>query len=163
MKYIFNTGRYAIAFTITKNDRPFKIALDKRRLYMDTGNVATTGITPVEEADIEELKKQSRFNKMIESGELSILEEKDIKSPEENKISKLEDENKELRDKLKKAENADIKEVEEKNQKLEDENKKLREQLEALGNKKSKGKEADEDKEADEADEDKEAKATDGF
>ena len=157
MKYILNTGRYAIAFTIVKKDRPLKIALDKRRLYMDTGNVATTGITPVEEADIEELKKQKRFNDMLEKGELTIMEEHEIKSPEENKISKLEDENKELRDKLAKAENADVKEVEEKNKILEDENKKLKEQLEALGGKKSKGKEAKE------ADEDKEAKATDGF
>lgn len=153
MKYILNTSRYAIAFTITKKDRPFKIALDKRRLYMDTGNVATTGITPVEEADIEELKKQKRFNDMLEKGELTIMEEHEIKSPEENKISKLEDENKELRDKLAKAENADVKGVEEKNKILEDENKKLREQLEALGSKK--GKDKDKDKE--------ESKATDGF
>ena len=62
MKYILNTGRYAIAFTIMKNEREVKIALDRRRLFLDTGNVATTGITPVEEADIAELKKQKRFN-----------------------------------------------------------------------------------------------------
>lgn len=151
MKYVLNTARYAIAFTIVKNDRPFKISLDKRRLYMDTGNVATTGITPVEEADIEELKKQKRFNDMLEKGELTIMEEHEIKSPEENKISKLEDENKELRNKLAKAENADVKKVEEERKALEDENKKLKEQLEALGGKKGKGK----DKE--------EPKATDGF
>lgn len=149
MKYVLNTGRYAVAFTIVKKDRPLKIALDKRRLYMDTGNIATTGLTPVEEADIEELKKQKRFNKMLESGELTIMKESEVKSPEENKISKLEDENRELRDQLAKAENADVKEVEEKNKILEDENKKLREQLEALGSKKP--------------EEDKEDKATDGF
>lgn len=135
MKYIFNTSRYAIAFTITKKDRPFKIALDKRRLYMDTGNVATTGITPVEEADIKELKKQSRFNKMIESGELSILEEKDIKSPEENKISKLEEENKKLKEQLKEAEEGgkgSSKEDKEAMKALEDENASLKAKLEAL-------------------------------
>lgn len=155
MKYVLNTGRYAVAFTIVKNDRPLKIALDKRRLYMDTGNVATTGLTPVEEADIEELKKQKRFNKMLESGELAIMKESEVKSPEENKLSKLEDENRELRDQLAKAENADVKEVEEKNKILEDENKKLREQLEALGSKKP-----EEDKKDKK---DKEDKATDGF
>lgn len=147
MKYIFNTGRYAIAFTITKKDRPFKIALDKRRLYMDTGNVATTGITPVEEADIEELKKQSRFNQMIESGELSILEEKDIKSPEENKISKLEEENQKLKEQLAEAGKGDgkaSKKDKEVMKALEDENASLKAKLEALTK-------------------DKEDKATDGF
>ena len=142
MKYILNTGRYAIAFTITKKDRPFKIALDKRRLYMDTGNVATTGITPVEEADIKELKKQSRFNKMIESGELSILEEKDIKSPEESKISKLEEENKKLKEQLKEAEEGgkgSSKEDKEAMKALEDENASLKAKLEALSKDKDKG------------------------
>ena len=57
MKYIKNTGRYAIAFPITKNNREVKIELDRRRLYTDTGNIATTGITPVEEEDLKELKK----------------------------------------------------------------------------------------------------------
>lgn len=146
MKYVLNTGRYAVAFTITKNERAFKIALDKRRLYMDTGNVATTGLTPVEEDDIEELKKQKRFNDMLEKGELSIMEESEIKSPEENEISKLKDENKELKDKLAKAENADVKKVEEERKALEDENKKLKEQLEALGGKKGKGKDKEEPK-----------------
>ena len=149
MKYILNTGRYAVAFTIVKNGRALKIALDKRRLYMDTGNVATTGLTPVEEADIEELKKQKRFNDMLEKGELTIMEESEVKSPEENKISKLEDENKELRDKLAKAENADVKKVEEERKALEDENKRLKEQLEALGGKKGKGKDKEEPKTTD--------------
>lgn len=153
MKYIFNTGRYAIAFTIVKNDRPFKIALDKRRLYMDTGNVATTGITPVEEADIEELKKQSRFNQMIESGELSILEEKDIKSPEENKISKLEEENQKLKEQLAEAGKGDGKtsnKDKEAMKALEDENASLKAKLEALTK--------DKEDKAEKAE-----KATDGF
>ena len=42
MKFIRNTGRYAIAFTIVKNDRIVKIELDRRRLFIDTGNIATT-------------------------------------------------------------------------------------------------------------------------
>lgn len=152
MKYILNTGRYAIAFTIVKNGRDLKISLDKRRLYMDTGNVATTGLTPVEEADIEELKKQSRFNKMIEAGELTILDEKDVKSPEEDKISKLEEENKKLKEQLAEAENEDgkpSKEVEKAMKVLEDENASLKAQLEALTK--------------DKVDTATEDKATDGF
>lgn len=132
MKYIKNTGRYAIAFPITKNNREVKIELDRRRLYTDTGNIATTGITPVEEEDLKELKKIKRFNDMVEKGELSILEESEVRTPDENKIKALEEKNKELEQKLKEAENADVKKVEEEKKALADENASLRAQLEKL-------------------------------
>lgn len=132
MKFIRNTGRYAIAFTIVKNERNVKIELDRRRLFMDTGNIATTGITPVEEKDIEELKKQKRFCAMLESGELAILDESDVKTPEESKIAKLEEENRKLQEKLKKA-GKDTSEEDEKAMKaLADENASLKAQLESL-------------------------------
>lgn len=57
MKYIKNNGRYAVAFTIVKNNRDIKIAFDRRRIYMDTGNIATSGITEIEDSDLVELKK----------------------------------------------------------------------------------------------------------
>lgn len=133
MKYIRNTGRYAIAFVITKNNRETKIELDKRRIYMDTGNIATTGITPVEEEDLEELQKIKRFNDMVKKGELEILEESDVKTPEENKIKALEEKNRELEQKLKEAEKADVAKVEAEKKTLEEENANLRAQLEALG------------------------------
>ena len=132
MKYIKNTGRIALAFTILKNDREFKIALDRRRLFRDSGNIATDGITPVEEADIEELKKQKMFNDLVEAGSLEILKEADIKSPEETKVAKLEAEKKELEERLKKAEKADVKELEKTNKNLEKEVTSLKAQLEAL-------------------------------
>jgi hypothetical protein len=132
MKYIKNTGRYAIAFPITKNNREVKIELDRRRLYTDTGNIATTGITPVGEEDLKELKKIKRFNDMVEKGELSILEESEVRTPDENKIKALEEKNKELEQKLKEAENADVKKVEEEKKALADENASLRAQLEKL-------------------------------
>lgn len=148
MKYIRNTGRYAIAFVITKNNRELKIELDKRRIYMDTGNIATTGINQVSEEDLEELKKIKRFNAMVESGDLEILNEEDVKTPEENKIKALEEKNRELEEKLKQAESADVKKVEEEKKTLADENASLRAQLEALTkNKKDKAKDkAKEDK-----------------
>lgn len=132
MKYIKNTGRYAIAFPITKNNREVKIELDRRRLYTDTGNIATTGITPVEEEDLKELKKIKRFNDMVEKGELSILEESEVRTPDGNKIKALEEKNKELEKKLKEAEKADVKKVEEEKKALADENASLRAQLEKL-------------------------------
>ena len=141
MKYVKNTGRYAIAFVITKNNREVKIELDKRRIYMDTGNIATTGINRVEDEDLEELKKIKRFNNMVESGELEILDEAEVRTPEENKIKVLEDKNRELEEKLQKAENADVKKIEEENKTLADENANLKAQLEALTKgKKAKGK-----------------------
>ena len=132
MKYIQNTGRYAIAFFIVKNGREVKLELDKRRIYMDTGNIATTGITPVDKEDLEELEKIKRFNNMVESGELTILDEKDVRTPEETMVAKLEAEKKELEEKLKQAENADVKKVEEEKKALADENASLKAQLEAL-------------------------------
>ena len=50
---IKNTGRYALAFTINKNGKEVSIEFDKRRLYLDTGNIATTGITEVSDEDFE--------------------------------------------------------------------------------------------------------------
>ena len=144
MKYIQNTGRYAIAFVITKNNRELKIELDKRRIYMDTGNIATTGITPVDDDVLKELKKIKRFNSMVEKGELTLLDEEDVRTPEETKVAKLEAEKKELEERLKKAEEADVKKMEEEKKTLADENASLKAQLEAL----TKGKKAD-DKKAD--------------
>ena len=153
MKFVRNTGRYAIAFTIVKNDRNVKIELDRRRLFMDTGNIATTGITPVEEEDIEELKKQKRFCAMLKSGELAILDESDVKTPEESKIAKLEEENRKLQEKLKKA-GKDTSDEDEKAMKaLADENASLKAQLESLTKAKAEeaGAEKAEDEEAGEA------------
>ena len=154
MKFVRNTGRYAIAFTIVKNERNVKIELDRRRLFMDTGNIATTGITPVEEEDIEELKKQKRFCAMLESGELAILDESDVKTPEESKIAKLEEENRKLQEKLKKA-GKDTSDEDEKAMKaLADENACLKAQLESLTKAKA---EAEAEKAEDEKAEDEKA------
>ena len=47
MKYIQNNGRTAVAFSITLKNRAVKLELDRRRIYQDTGNIATTGFTEV--------------------------------------------------------------------------------------------------------------------
>lgn len=168
MKYIKNTDRYAIAFVITKNNREVKIELDKRRIFMDTGNIATTGITPVEDEDLEELKKIKRFNAMVDKELLTILDESEVKTPEENKIKILEEKNRELEEKLQKAENADVKKIEEEKKALADENESLKAQLEALTKgKKGKGKDTDEKADADvgtdEEAKDEKAVDTEGF
>ena len=69
---------------------------------------------------------------MIESGELAILDESDVKTPEESKIAKLEEENRKLQEKLKKAGKDTSEEDEKAMQALTDENASLKAQLEAL-------------------------------
>ena len=74
MKYIKNNGRYAVAFTIVKNNRDIKISFDRRRIYMDTGNIATSGITEIEDSDLVELKKLDRFAKLLETKEFEEVD-----------------------------------------------------------------------------------------
>lgn len=64
---IKNTGRYALAFTIHKNGKDVVVEFDRRRLYLDTGNVATSGITEVSDEDFELLKKNKQFVKALET------------------------------------------------------------------------------------------------
>lgn len=64
---IKNTGRYALAFTINKNGKDVVVEFDRRRLYLDTGNVATTGITEVSDEYFELLKKNKQFVKALET------------------------------------------------------------------------------------------------
>ena len=64
---IKNTGRYALAFTIHKNGKDVAVEFDRRRLFLDTGNVATSGITEVSDEDFELLKKNKQFVQALES------------------------------------------------------------------------------------------------
>ena len=141
MKDVRNTGRIAVAFIIQKGNKEVKVSLDRQRHYSDTGNIATAGLTPVDEETLTELKKQAFFNQKVESGEFEILEESEVRTPEANKVASLEAENKKLQEELKKAKKADVKKVEEEKKALEDENASLKAQLEALTAKKEDKKE----------------------
>lgn len=135
MKYIQNIGRYAISFAINKNGRDVKIELDKRRIYKDTGNIATNGITPVEDEDFEELKKIKRFNNMMKAGELLLTEKSEIETAEV-KVADLERENAELRALV--EANSKAKELKEKDETIAN----LKAQLEALSKDEAKQSEA---------------------
>lgn len=128
MKYIQNNGRYAISFAITKNGKEVKVELDRKRIYMDTGNIATSGITAVDDADYEELCKIKRFDNMIKSGELKLTEKSAVETAE-TKVADLEKENAELKAKLEAKEEAPSKkELKEKDKEIAD----LKAKLEAL-------------------------------
>ena len=75
---IKNTGRYALAFTINKNGKEINIEFDKRRLYLDTGNIATTGITEVSDEDFELLKKNKEFMKALEADTFSEVTAEEV-------------------------------------------------------------------------------------
>lgn len=135
MKYILNTGRNAVSFEIEKKGLKKTIVLDRRRLYTDTGNLATTGITAVEDDDYDILKKLPVFKKRFEDksfGLSEITEEQAMGKPDPQ-ASKLAEENKKLKEELKKAKDTAKKAGDaEAVKKLEDENASLKAQLEAL-------------------------------
>ena len=141
MKHIKNTGRYAISFEVMQGNFTKKIILDKRRIYMDTGNVATTGITAVSDEDYAKLEEIKEFKKLVEKGELALASESELTSNVEAKDKEIA----ELKAKLKKAENKDVKkELEAKDNEIAS----LKAQLEAKGKEEIKDTEASEAPEA---------------
>lgn len=158
MKYIQNNGRMAVAFSITLKNRAVKLELDRRRLYRDTGNIATTGLTEVSDEAYEELCKSKNFNRLVKEGTLEVVDEKtvkaDIKASADKELIK---ENKKLEKEAEKA----IKAKEEAEAKLsvkDDEINTLKAQIEALTKKDNKADaEADKDKADADAEADKEA------
>lgn len=77
---IKNTGCYALAFTINKNGKDVVVEFDRRRLYLDTGNVATSGITEVSDEDFELLKKNKQFVKALETETFSEVTAEELAS-----------------------------------------------------------------------------------
>ena len=77
---IKNTGRYALSFTIHKNGKDVAVEFDRRRLYLDTGNVATSGITEVSDEDFELLKKNKQFVKALETETFSEVTAEELAS-----------------------------------------------------------------------------------
>ena len=136
MKYIANNGRYGVAFEVTFNNRPMNIEFDRKRVFLDTGNIATSGITTVEDNLYEVLLTNKRFKKMIDEGELKLVDEKALKGTSEE-LDVLKAENEALKSQLKEVEkkNNKPKEDKETNKELkakEAEIKSLKAQLEAL-------------------------------
>lgn len=99
MVYIKNSGRYALAFTVVVNGFEKKISLDKQRYYQDTGNLATSGITPISDEDYKLLKANARFNTLVKAGDLTVTDKIEITTTEAKVVS-LEKENAELKAKL---------------------------------------------------------------
>ena len=132
MKYVLNEGRYALAFIVKEGAIERKVAFDKKRIYLDTGNIATSGITEVDDKTYKALLENKRFKKLIETQELSLVDPKKLlNSDSVNEV--LKKENEELKAKLEQVQkqtgNAEIeKELKSKDDEIKD----LKAQLEAL-------------------------------
>ena len=132
MKYVANNGRYGVAFEVTFNNRPMKIEFDRKRVFLDTGNIATSGITTVEDELYNVLLTNKRFKKMVDEGELKLVDEKALKGTSEE-LDVLKAENEALKSQLKEVEKKNNKSKEDKELKAKDaEIKSLKAQLEAL-------------------------------
>lgn len=105
MKYVFNKGRYALAFEVTINGKERRLEFDRKRLYLDTGNVATSGITPVEDDVYDILLGNKRFKALIDSGELELTEESEL-ATKDKEAEALKAENEQLKKELKEAKKA---------------------------------------------------------
>lgn len=132
MKYVKNNGRYANAFILTKeNGRSVKIEFDRRRVYLDTGNIATTGITSVSDEDYEELMKIKQFKALIDKKEFELTDGSELKS-DSTTIKELKKENEALKKQIEKGTDAKTKkELKDKD----DEIASLKAKLEALSKK----------------------------
>ena len=155
MKYIKSNLDYAVSFSVMDGTKEKKFEFDCRRIYSDTGNVATTGVTAMEDADFDYLYKNCKqFKAFFDRGDLSKTS-KEGGNAVANKVDELTRENEKLKEQLaqkqKEASGEKTAELEAKNKKQANEISSLKKQLEAL--KKAKA----DDKADDKADE------TEGF
>lgn len=134
---IRNTGRYALSFNIKVNGRDKKIEFDKQRFYLDTGNLATSGITEVSDDEYTELKKCKEFSVLFENQTFEEVSEEEYIAgsgnaelqAKESEIKQLKEQLKEKEEKLKEKSEAD---VEKKLSEKDSEIKNLKAQLELL-------------------------------
>lgn len=141
MIYVKNNLDYAVMFKAVKNGREVKFDFGCCRIYKDTGNIATTGVTPISEEDFKLLYETHKpFKNHIDKGYLEKTKTSGATSVA-NKMTALEKENEALKaqlaEKTKEASTATSEET----KKLADENASLKAELEALKKgKKIKGK-----------------------
>ena len=106
MKYVKNNGRYAFAYTYTKGALPMKVEFDRQRIYMDTGNIATTGITAIADDVLEALQENKAFVKAMKEGILELVDKPNTST--EDEVARLRAENEKLQKKLNKDNSAKI-------------------------------------------------------
>lgn len=113
-KYIVNASDYDQSFIISGQT----ITLKTRKTNPITGMVEATGVTPVEESVVDELKKAKLFNRLVEGTQLVIYDEaprealldSQLIDLAEAKVRELEEENDRLKEALSKGASNALKE-----------------------------------------------------
>ena len=145
MKYIKNTLGYSVKFKTIKDGKEVSFVFDCFRTYSDTGNVATTGITPIMEGDYDYLYNNVKvFKDFVDTGKLVNSKKAEANSVA-SKIDDLAKENEVLKRKLEEktkeastGETESVKKLKKENEEKELEIKSLKEQLESAKKKSSK-------------------------
>ena len=132
MLYIKNNRDYACTLKVGSGSAERTFTFDCKRIYQDTCNIATTGVTPIDEADFEMLYRDCKqFKALVDRGDFSKTKKSGV-TEAANQMDALAKENellkKQLEEKTKEASLASSKELEE----AKVENAKLKAQLEAL-------------------------------
>lgn len=145
MLYIKNNRDYACTLKVGSGSAERTFTFDCKRIYQDTGNIATTGVTPIDEADFEMLYRDCKqFKALVDRGDFSKTKKSGV-TEAANQMDALAKENellkKQLEEKTKEASLASSKELEE----AKVENAKLKAQLEALAKDADKGEVDDKD------------------
>ena len=139
MKYIKNTLDYSIKFKARRDNNDVEFSFDCFRIYKDTGNVATSGVTPISDEDYTWLYENvKQFAKFINEGIL-VNSKKSEANSVAAKIDDLSKENETLKKQLAEAkkqigtgESETEKKLKETNSKQEAVISSLKAQLEAL-------------------------------
>lgn len=132
MLYIKNKMQYAVKFKVEKENKIQEFVFDCKRIYRDTGNIATTGVTPISEKDFKLLYDEVEiFKKLFDSGKLVKTKESGA-TQVANKIDSLEKENEVLKKELEKQKEVNAKTFNEDVIKLQEENASMKAELEAL-------------------------------
>ena len=128
MKYIKNNGRYDFSFTLFEGSKRQKVTFVRERVYMDTGNIAVSGITSVEDDLFKELSTIKQFRAMLDKGTFEVVDPSKFAKKEDDKDKEI----KELKDKLAELNPAETERaLAEKDKEIES----LKAQLEAKGKK----------------------------
>ena len=99
-----NTGRYSFTFRYTdEKGKEKKIEFDRRRYFRDTGNIASTGITELSEEIHNQLMKDPRYKKLMDTEVFAVVTEEDLVIDNDSKAL-LEAKDKEIEELKKKLE-----------------------------------------------------------
>lgn len=129
--YVKNNKKYAMSFNVTREGSQKTFTFDCLRRFDDTGNIATTGITAINEEDYKFLLTVPVFERLIKKGELELSKTDGLTSMAKN-VEVLAEENRQLKAQLEAKTEEAAKATNEEMSKLADENASLKAQLEAL-------------------------------